>query len=53
MLMARGAIISMLLVIFVLPAMFMLLDAVICRTTVGMTGCVQKAGKKQSTYKFS
>jgi hypothetical protein len=43
----------MLLVIFVLPAMFMLLDAVICRTTVGMTGCVQKAGKKQSTYKFS
>lgn len=36
-LMARGAIISMLLVIFVLPAMFMLFDFVICKTTVGMT----------------
>lgn len=35
-LMARGAIISMLLVIFVLPAMFMLLDKVICKTTLGM-----------------
>jgi hypothetical protein len=50
MLMARGAIISMLLVIFILPAMFMLLDAVICRTTVGMTGCVQKAIKKEEIY---
>ncbi|MCQ2449324.1 MAG: MMPL family transporter [Clostridia bacterium] len=37
MLMARGAIISMLLVIFILPAMFMLLDRVICKTTLGMT----------------
>jgi hypothetical protein len=37
MLMARGAIISMLLVIFALPAMFMLFDGVICKTTVGMT----------------
>ena len=35
-LMARGAIISMLLVIFVLPAMFMLLDKLICKTTLGM-----------------
>lgn len=35
MLMARGAIISMLCVIFILPAMFMLLDKVICATSVG------------------
>lgn len=37
MLMARGAVISMLLVIFVLPAMFMLADPLICKTTLGMT----------------
>lgn len=37
MLMARGAIISMLLVILILPAMFMLFDKVICKTTIGMT----------------
>ena len=36
MLMARGAVISMLLVIFVLPAMFMLLDRIICKTTLDM-----------------
>jgi len=35
MLMARGALISMLCVIFILPAMFMLLDKVICATSVG------------------
>jgi hypothetical protein len=39
-LMARGAIISMLLVILILPAMFMLFDKVICKTTIGMTKCV-------------
>ena len=37
MLIARGAVVSMLLVIFVLPAMFLLLDKPICKTTVGMT----------------
>ena len=36
MLMARGALISMLLVIFILPAMLMLFDRVICKTTLGM-----------------
>ena len=36
MLIARGAVISMLLVTFVLPAMFMLLDTVICKTTLDM-----------------
>lgn len=34
-LMARGAIISVLAVIFVLPAMFMLFDKVICKTSKG------------------
>lgn len=34
-LIARGAIISMLCVIFILPAMFMLLDGVICKTSAG------------------
>lgn len=36
MLMARGAVISILLVIFVLPALFMLLDKFICKTTLDM-----------------
>ncbi len=36
MLMARGAIISMLCVIFILPALFMLCDKLICGTTLGM-----------------
>jgi hypothetical protein len=36
MLMARGAIISMLSVIFILPALLMVFDKVICATTVGM-----------------
>ena len=34
-LMARGAIISMFVVIFILPSMFMLFDRVICATSVG------------------
>ncbi len=36
MLMARGAIVSMLLVIFALPALLMLCDKVICKTTLKM-----------------
>ena len=40
--MARGAVISMLLVIFVLPAMFMLFDKIICKTTLGMTAITEK-----------
>lgn len=43
-LMARGSVISMLLVIFILPAMFMLLDKIICKTTLGMTTI--NSGKK-------
>ena len=37
MLMARGAVISMLLVILILPAMLRLFDGLICKTTLGMT----------------
>lgn len=36
-LMARGAIVSMFSVILILPAMFMLLDKVICATSIGFT----------------
>lgn len=35
-LMARGAIVSMLAVIFILPALLMLCDKLICATTIGM-----------------
>lgn len=47
MLMARGAVISMLLVTFVLPAMFMLLDTFICKTTWDMrqVSCGKKKEK--------
>ena len=41
-LLARGAVISMLVVIFVLPAMFMLLDKLICKTTAGMKESARK-----------
>ncbi len=36
MLMARGAVVSMLLVLLLLPALLILCDKVICRTTLGM-----------------
>ena len=39
-LMARGAIISMFVVIFMLPSMFMLFDKLICKTTLGLRGTV-------------
>ena len=41
-LLARGAVISMLVVILVLPAMFMVFDRLICKTTVGMKGRTRK-----------
>lgn len=47
-LMARGAIISMFSVILVLPAMFMLLDKVICVTGIGFK---QKKGQGESDVK--
>lgn len=41
MLMARGAIVSMLLVVFVLPSLLMLCDKLICVTTYGMKKCLK------------
>ncbi len=35
-LMARGALISMVMVIFTLPALILLCDKIICKTTLGM-----------------
>ena len=42
-LMARGAIISMIVVILVLPAMFMIFDKLICKTSMGFLGKKAKA----------
>ena len=39
-LLARGALISMVVVIVLLPAMLTTFDGIICRTTVGMKGCL-------------
>ncbi len=44
MLMARGAVVSMLCVIFILPALLMLCDKLVCVTTIGMKKC--RGGKK-------
>lgn len=41
MLMARGAVISMLCVILLLPAALMLCDRLICKTTMGMRPCTK------------
>ena len=40
-LLARGALISMVVVIVLLPAMLLTFDKVICYTTVGMKGCAK------------
>ena len=42
MLLARGAVISMLLVIFILPALLLLCDKPVCYTTWGMKKCIKK-----------
>lgn len=42
-LMARGAIISMFVVIFILPSMFMVFDKVICATSIGFRNKGQQA----------
>ncbi len=44
-LMARGAIVSMIVVIFILPSMLLLLDKLICCTTFGMKKAAKKGGK--------
>lgn len=46
-LMARGAVISMIVVIFILPSMFMVFDKVICATSIGFRN--KKAGAKAGT----
>ena len=46
MLLARGAIISMLVVIFILPSMYIIFDGVIIRTTLGMGSCVKDRKNK-------
>lgn len=43
MLMARGAVVSMLCVIFILPALLMLCDKLVCKTTLGMIHIGKKA----------
>ena len=40
-LMARGALISMAVVILVLPSMYMIFDGIIVRSTWGMRGCIR------------
>ncbi|MBR0133517.1 MAG: MMPL family transporter [Lachnospiraceae bacterium] len=44
MLLARGAIISMLIVLTLLPALLVLCDGIIIRTTLGMKDCKMKKG---------
>ncbi len=40
-LLGRGALVSMVIVIFILPSMYMLFDKLICRTTIGMGQCLK------------
>lgn len=47
MLLARGAILSMIIVIAALPALLMLFDGVIIRTTMGMKGCKSQEVKNE------
>ena len=49
MLLARGAVVSMLCVILILPALLLLLDKVICVTTLGMSG--KNKAKKEVALK--
>lgn len=46
-LLSRGALISMFVVIMVLPAMFIIFDKVICRTSIGFLG---KKSRKERKY---
>ena len=47
MLMARGAVVSMFCVIFILPALFMLCDRLICLTTRQMSGILKRDRMKK------
>ena len=46
MLMARGAVVSAILVIFILPSLLRLCDGLICHTTLGMRSCHQGGNQK-------
>ncbi len=46
MLLARGALISMVVVITVLPSMFMLFDKIICKTSAGFLPKQAKAAEQ-------
>ncbi len=45
-LLARGAVISMVVVLTLLPAMFLLFDKIICKTTIGMGHLTEKTDDK-------
>ena len=51
MLMARGALISMVCVILVLPTLLLLFDRLICATTLGMRHINKKTSRKTDTAK--
>ena len=48
--MARGAVISMLSVIFILPAFLLLCDRLICATTAGMRSGKHSTISKQEAF---
>lgn len=48
MLMARGAVVSMFCVIFILPALLMLCDRLVCVTTIGMSGKKKTVALRES-----
>ena len=50
-LLARGALISMCVVILVLPAMFMMFDKVICKTSIGFTKAKNTGNLPRATEK--
>lgn len=46
-LMSRGAIISMISVVFVLPSLLMVFDKLVCKTTIGMRKCLGGKGNEK------
>ena len=52
-LLSRGALISMVIVITVLPSMFMLFDGIICRTSAGFRPKDNKMPENNSLNAFS
>jgi len=46
-LLSRGAVISTLVVLFILPAMFMIFDSLICHTSIGFAKKKSAKEKKQ------